>query len=129
MSESKIQAEVFRAVGALPNVRIFRNQVGVGWLGRVIEEDKRARTVLLGNAYRVTMGLIPGSGDAIGWRSRVITPADVGKTMGQFLSLEIKTPTGVVSDEQRTWAKNVNQWGGIAIIARSASEAKYLLSS
>lgn len=127
MSENRIQSEIMRAIGSLPNVRVFRNQVGVGWLGKVVSEDKRSQTVVLTRAYRVTMGLAVGSSDLIGWRKRIITPDDVGRKIGQFLSVEVKSPTGVASDEQEHWIETVNQWGGIAFVTRSAADASNIL--
>ena len=69
------------------------------------------------------MGLHVGSGDLIGWQSRVIQPEDVGKTFAQFLSVEVKTPTGRVRPEQLHWQSVVNERGGVAIIVRSPEEA------
>lgn len=127
MSENRIQSEVLRAIGSLPNVRVFRNQVGVGWLGRIIEHNPKTQTVVLGNAYRVSMGLHVGSADLIGWRERIITPADVGGSLAQFLSVEIKGPRGVTSGEQKTWMQQVNEWGGIAFVTKSAEDATSIL--
>lgn len=122
-TESRIQSEVMRAIGRLDNVRIFRNQVGVGWVGHASSWSPQTRVAVLNHAYRVTMGLHVGSGDLIGWQSRVIQPEDVGKTFAQFLSVEVKTPTGAVRPEQAHWQSVVNQRGGVAIIVRSPEEA------
>jgi hypothetical protein len=127
MSEKRIQSEIMRAIGPLENVRIFRNTCGIGWLGRLVEHDPKRGIVVLGSAYRVTMGLIPGSGDLIGWRRLTITPQDVGRDIAQFLSVEVKTSTGKPSDAQTNWLQQVNQWGGLAILTRSAEEARSLL--
>lgn len=125
--ELRIQSEVMRAIGGLPNVRIFRNQVGVGWVGQVVAENRRLQTVTLNRAYRVTMGLAVGSADLIGFRRRIITPDDVGKEFGQFLSVEVKSPGGVLSAEQQNWLTRVNQWGGIAFVTRSPEDATNIL--
>ncbi len=127
MSEKRIQSEIMLAIGRIPDVRVFRNQVGVGWVGRAQSWDPRTRVALLNQAYRVTMGLHVGSSDLIGWRRRVITPADVGKTFAQFLSVEVKTPTGRTSDAQDHWIETVNHWGGLAFVTRSAEDAKFIL--
>lgn len=127
MSEKAIQAVVMRRVGSLPNVRLFRNQVGIGWLGKVREHDVPNRIVVLENAYRVSMGLHVGSGDLIGWRKRIITPDDVGKTYAQFLSVEVKQPKGRLSLVQGHWRETVNNWGGIAFETRSAEDAVSIL--
>lgn len=69
------------------------------------------------------MGLCPGSGDLIGWVTRVIQPNDVGKDVAVFLSLEVKTDKGRVSEGQAKWFKAVHFAGGIAAIVRSEEEA------
>jgi len=72
------------------------------------------------------MGLFPGSGDLIGWRTVTITPDMVGKPIAQFLSIEVKTTTGKVRPDQSNWLKQVNISGGLAIIARSVSDTDNL---
>lgn len=58
-------------------------------------------------------GLKKGSGDLIGYT--------VGQ--GRFVSFEIKTKTGVPSDEQLAWMAEVNADGGYACIVTSADDA------
>ena len=72
------------------------------------------------------MGLFPGSGDLIGWRTVTVTPDMVGKPIAQFLSIEVKTPTGRVRPDQTNWLVQVNLSGGHAIIARSVSDTDNL---
>jgi hypothetical protein len=69
-----------------------------------------------------TFGLAKGSADLIGWQSIEITADMVGQRIAQFLSVEVKTPTGRVNPEQEAWARTVNAHGGRAIIARSAND-------
>jgi hypothetical protein len=40
-----------------------------------------------------------------------------------FTSIEVKTPTGRVSPEQRQWLEAVQAAGGIAGVARSVEDA------
>lgn len=127
MSENRIQSEVLRAIGSLPNVRIFRNQVGFGWVGRVAYQDRAAGIVHLHHSQPVTMGLATGSSDLVGWRKRVITPDMVGQEVAQFLCVEVKTPKGTVRAAQEHWREVVNQWGGIAFVTRSAEDALNIL--
>lgn len=110
MSESRIQSETRLSLGSLPNVRVFRNQVGFGWIG-----DPPTR--------RVKMGLFPGSGDLIGWTSYTITPDDVGKNVAVFTSAEIKSRTGKPSDNQVNWMNQVNNAGGIAFVTNNDQHA------
>lgn len=127
MSERTIQAEVMRTIGSMPDVRVFRNQVGVGWVGKIRAHDVHNQTVILENAHRVTMGLHVGSSDLIGWRRRIIVPSDVGMTFAQFLCVEVKSNKGRLSEDQEHWLTTVNKCGGLAFETRSANEAYNLL--
>lgn len=81
--------------------RVWRNNVGVAW-------DKRG--------VPIRFGLQVGSADLIGLTSS-----------GRFLSIEVKTSTGRISDEQLAWRDMVTDMGGIAIIARSVEDVVALL--
>ena len=113
MSEQGVQQAIRLALGQHPGIRAFRNNVGAYKApdGRVIR-----------------YGLLPGSGDLIGWRSVVITPDMVGQRFAQFMSIEVKTPKGTVRPEQQVWADNVRKAGGIAVIARSVEDVQFLLA-
>ncbi|MGB4498522.1 MAG: VRR-NUC domain-containing protein [Methylococcaceae bacterium] len=94
------------------NVRVFRNNVGA----------LKTETGQL-----VRFGLEKSSSDLIGFRSIKITPDMVGKTIAQFVSIEIKTEKGKPTDGQKRWLDMILKFGGIAGIARSIDEAKELL--
>lgn len=76
----------------------------------------------------IRYGLLPGSGDLIGWQTVTITPDMVGQRFARFVSVEVKTPKGVVKPDQRLWADNVRKAGGIAVIARSVDDVRFLLA-
>ena len=62
------------------------------------------------------------SSDLIGITRRVITQADVGKTIGIFTSIEVKRPgwkyTGTPTEvAQKAWLDAVETWGGLATFA------------
>jgi len=105
-SESVIQNKIMIALnkGA---TRVFRNNVGAykGTQGQWIE-----------------FGLRKGSGDLIGWKTIEITPEMVGTKIAQFLSVEVKSKTGKIREEQLNWQKQVQNSGGIAIIARCVDD-------
>lgn len=124
-SEADIQARILLAVGALPDVRLFRNTVGEGWQGTVL--TRHGDTIALRNARYVTFGLAPGSADLIGWRRRLITAADVGSVFAQFTGVEVKTTKGRAADKQRHFLDVVTNAGGCAGIARSPDDARDLL--
>jgi len=123
MTESELQALILRAAGSKPHVRVFRNQVGEGYVGKAMRDPEG---VFLSDARHVRMGLFPGSGDLIGWRTLTITPDMVGQSIAQFLSIEVKTPTGKVRPDQRNWLDQINAAGGLAIIARSVTDTDNL---
>ena len=118
MTESELQALILRAAGSKPHVRVFRNQVGEGYVGQALRDPEG---VFLRDARHVRMGLFPGSGDLIGWRT-----VTVGKPIAQFLSIEIKTKPGRVRPDQQNWLDQITTAGGHAIIARSVSDTDNL---
>jgi hypothetical protein len=105
MTEAQIQAVVMRALGGRTDVRVFRNQVGFGFVGEPP------------NHRPVTMGLHPGSGDLIGWKSVTVTPDMVGTKLAVFLSVEVKRPGKGLRPNQETWMRVVREHGGIAVRA------------
>ena len=123
MTETELQALILRAAGSKPHVRLFRNQVGEGYVGKALRDPEG---VFLSDARHVRMGLFPGSGDLIGWRTINITSEMIGRRIAQFISIEVKTPTGKIRPDQRNWADQINAAGGLAIIARSISDTDIL---
>jgi len=121
MPEARTQSEIHRALGSLGDVRIFRNNVGLAWAGRI--RSKSSGTVCLDNARPVHFGLHAGSADLIGWRTMTITPDMVGTKVAVFASVEVKTTTGRATEEQINWARRVREAGGISMIARDARGA------
>ena len=119
------------------SVRLFRNNVGQGWVGRTLRlrpgqtvrtKDGHAYTtnggeVLIIDPRPLHAGLVKGSGDAVGWTSLIITPDMVGRRIAVFTSIETKVPdTGRLSPEQRNWHTQVQAAGGYSIIARDEAD-------
>ena len=65
----------------------------------------------------VTVGQV-GSADIIGVQPVTITQDMVGKVIGQAIAIEVKTPTGKQSQEQKNWQKSFEERGGIYILGR-----------
>lgn len=125
MTEQEIQARAFLDVGSHPAVRIFRNNTGTAWQG---DATKRGRTVILDNARPVSFGLCVGSSDGIGWRSVLIGPEHIGRTLAVFAALEFKTATGRPTPDQTRFLDAVARAGGLAGVARSSADARMILS-
>ena len=119
MTEHEIQNEIRLAIGEhLPNVRLFRANVGSGWTGRVARKTFEELVLV---DYRVfSTGLPKGTPDLIGFK----TLPD-GKA--QFAFIEVKKPGGRVRPEQEQMIKFLLERGPVGGIAHSAMEAVELL--
>lgn len=96
--EATILAGILAALGLEPDLKLFRNNVGVAEYGKA----------------KVRYGLLPGSADLIG----VLAPT------GRLVSLEVKSDTGRLTPEQVKWAAMVRRMGGFAAVVRSTQEAR-----
>ena len=134
MKESSILAKIELAIGSLAKTITWRHNTGQAWMGkfqRVATPGMvrvNAGDVVIRNARPVKFGL-PGSGDIIGLRSITIDESMVGKTIGQFISVEVKTKTGRLADQQAKFGGMVRRHGGIYVVATSPEEATAALES
>jgi hypothetical protein len=79
---------------------------------------------------RVTVGLHnPGGSDLIGWAQVTITPEMVGKTVAQFLAVEVKGDGTPWRPGQREFLQMVRDAGGRAGVARSVEDARKIVDS
>ena len=95
------EQEIFDKALERPDTILFRNDNGCGY-----RKD--------GTVFKY--GLLPGSGDMIGWTEIEIVPEMVGERFAVFTSIEIKTLNDKMSDKQKKWFRNVCKAGGIAIV-------------
>jgi hypothetical protein len=108
-AETRIQNDIRLAVSSeCRQVTLWRNHTGC-------LRDERGKWV--------TFGLAPGSADLVGVREVTITPDMVGQTIGQFVALEIKTPSGRTRVDQRHFLNHVRLRGGLAAVVKSVDEA------
>lgn len=96
--EREIQHAIRLALGALPDLVLWRNNTGVA-------EQADGR--------RVRYGLSTGSSDLIG----ILAPH------GRFLALEVKRANGHTNAKQKLFMSLVRARGGFAAAVRSAEEA------
>lgn len=114
-------------------VRLFRNSVGLGWVGSSKRYTMREQVtvnpgdVVIRRARPLHAGLATGSGDLIGLVSIEVTPAMVGRRIAVFASLEAKEGTGRLEPEQRAWLDMVRSMGGVAGEVRTIEDAARLL--
>lgn len=119
-SESKIQSEVLIESRKVKHIRLYRNNVGGFWQGKII--NKTATTITLLKPRFTECGLRVGSSDLIGWKTITVTPDMVGRDVAVFCSAELKTAKGKAEDEQKNWLQQVESAGGIAGIVRSVED-------
>jgi hypothetical protein len=100
MTEADLMRAIQIRVTSLGH-RVFRNNVGFAHTS---------------TGSPLHFGLAVGSADLIGLTSK-----------GRFLSIEVKTVKGRVTDEQLAWQAMIISLGGIAIIARSVADVDALL--
>ncbi len=99
--------------------RLWRNNVGVA-------QDGRGRAVRFGLANdSAAVNKHIKSGDLIGIQPRVIQPGDIGRSIGQFVSVECKPTgwkyTGTARERaQLAWAELVVALGGDAFFVDRA---------
>lgn len=95
--ESQLQDQIRLALGAVPGLCLWRNNIGLAEI----------------RGYRVRFGVGgPGGADLIGIYK------------GRFVSVEIKTATNKQTAEQLTFQQLVERLGGIYVILRSVDEAQ-----
>ena len=108
-TEAQIKSDILATLGALPHVFVWNHPTGV------------ART--LTPPYSVIRFGLNGSPDIVGAVAYTITAADVGRTVGLALGIEVKTPTGRQRDDQKrfqaAWERRA---AGIYILARSIDD-------
>ena len=124
-SEAEIQARIRLAVGALPGVRLFRNNRGRAWMGKLIGQV--GSTVTLAQPRHVEFGLVDGASDLIGLTAITITPEMVGQRVAIFTAGEVKRPGEPVPEHQRNFLNFVQQFGGRAAVLRSPADALELV--
>ena len=119
MSEHKLQNEIRNALCG--EGLYFRANVGAGWTG----DAKRLPdgSILIRNPRPFTTGLPNGFSDLFGIVPVEITPDMIGQRVGIFTSLEIKTLTGRVSPQQKSFLSAIQNNGGRSGVVRSIEDA------
>ena len=135
MREQNLQSLIMMAVSGLRTTTIFRNNVGMGWIGRAkrIASPTTVKLmpgdIVIQNGRPLHAGLCEGSSDLVGWTETTITHDMVGKKVAIFTAIEVKTDAGRVSASQMNFISRIRQAGGIAGIARSPEEARKLIAN
>lgn len=113
-SEAQIQQDIRIALGR--RSVLFRNNSGA------YQCPKTGRWIHYGVGS-------PGGSDLIGWHTIEITPDMIGSKVAVFMAVEVKKPTGKVTEAQQNFVDQVQNAGGIAGICRSVQDAEALLKA
>lgn len=105
MTESQLQDAIRLELGRRPDlVVVWRNNIG---------------SAVMRGGFRVAFGVGgPGGADLLGLTHT-----------GRFVAIEVKTPTGRVSDAQLDFAGVVCRLNGIHLVMRSVADARTFLES
>lgn len=131
MSEADLMRKLQARASQL-GARLFRQQVGMAWIGRA-EKGYPGRRVTLNAGDVVVRSARPfhagvvGMADLGGWVPVVVTPDMVGSTIAVYAQVEVKTDTGRASSEQRAWINAVKAAGGRAGVARNDDDLSEIL--
>lgn len=125
--EAAVLGQIRLGVGALPGVRLFRNNIGTGWVGEVRERTV-GRLVIL-NPRPLNAGLFKGSPDLAGWTSITITPEHVGRKVAIFTGLEVKVPGRHATGEQLQFLQVLRNAGGLGGVVHNVPEAIAILNA
>lgn len=71
----------------------------------------------------------PGGSDLIGITPVTITADMVGKRIGVFTAIEVKTPKGRSTEDQRNFIRVIRALGGYAGVARSVDDALSIIKT
>jgi len=93
--------------------------------GVILFKNVRGMFLTLDGSRKIRAGLLAdGASDLIGGTPVTITEDMVGKTILQFTAIEVKTSSGIASDKQNDFTKEIYRRGGRAGIARSPEDAE-----
>lgn len=113
MNENAIQNSIRLAVSAHGGAIALRNHTG---------------TFRTFDGKWVNAGLGTGTSDLIGLVEHIVRPEDVGRKVGVFVAMEVKTEKGALRPEQRNFLLRVTELGGLAAVVRSVEDAQNVLA-
>jgi len=119
MSEKKILNEFLIEASKLGG-RLFRNHVGTGWSGVILEQKPDQIRLEYPRFFKA--GLCTGSSDLIGWSSIIITKEMIGRSVAVFTACEIKHGATRTTKQQTDFLNIIIKHGGIAFIGRTLAD-------
>jgi hypothetical protein len=93
------------------------------WLRR--NNNMKVRS--LDNKRILSAGLGTGTSDGIGYVVQIVTPEMVGSLIARFLAIEAKAKGKKADDNQEAFLKQVNDDGGIGLVATDGDDVHALI--
>lgn len=129
MSEIDLMRRV-QVMASQFGMRLFRNNVGMGWIGKATRISAPTRVqlepgdVVIRQARPLHAGLCEGSSDLIGFQPLEIQEKHVGQTFAVFSAVETKVNGGRVSPVQQNFIQMIQNAGGIGFVCRDENSFK-----
>jgi hypothetical protein len=108
-------------------VRLFKNVVGMGYIGKVVHREPGLIT--LAHPRVLHAGLAVGSPDLVGFKVVTITPEMVGAKIAVFAGIEAKLGEDRERKEQKAFRAFLTSAGAIAGVAGTIEDAQAILSA
>ncbi|RJT42030.1 hypothetical protein D3227_04970 [Mesorhizobium waimense] len=128
MAEGDLMRRLQKLASSL-GARLFRQQVGMAWVGKVERGPGHFRLaagdVVIRNARPFHAGF-EGMSDLGGWVPVEITHDMIGSTVAVYAQVEVKE-NGRPTKEQTAWVDAVNNAGGRAGVARNEADLNQIL--
>jgi len=119
MSEKKTTEEVLLEASN-SGARLFRQNVGMGWAGKVV--GRRGNLMTIRDPRPLRAGLTVGSSDIVGITPVEITEDMVGQTIGVFTAVEVKYGRTATTEQQIRFLGMVEKLGGISLRVKTLKE-------
>lgn len=112
MNEHEIQNAIRQALQFLPG-EFWRINVGAGYMYHGFQKKPQWFSTGVPKGFPDLIGIIPHK----------ITESDIGKIMGQFCFVEVKSEKGKTTNDQRLFHHFLLENGACGGVARSVEEA------
>lgn len=122
--EQVAQQKILLRFGALPDLRIWRQNTGQAWqpLTPAAREAFRRLRETMPGGFRPVMYGTKGAADIQGILA-VSGRRDVtDEAIGRFLAVEVKSERGRLSEDQERWGAMVKSQGGIYVVAKNEDD-------
>ena len=124
-SESELLAAITLA-HSRNDTRLWRANAGQAWSGQIVRRTAIAITL---SPYHPVRLAPEGFSDLFGLQRTLITPELVGRYLGVFAGIEVKSETGRLRESQALFLDMLRTMGALHGVARSVEDAGRILAA